>query len=54
MNHTGQSFPETNIYRPHLMKVVKIIPETGDTKTFHLQFQDPALKDSFSLHRGHS
>jgi sulfhydrogenase subunit gamma (sulfur reductase) len=52
MNHTGQSSPETNIYRPHPMKVVKIIPETGDTKTFHLQFQDPALKESFSFLAG--
>ncbi len=52
MNHTGQSFPETNIYQPHLMKIVKIISETGDTKTFHIQFQDPALKESFSFLSG--
>lgn len=52
MNHTGRSFPETNIYQPHLMKIMKIIPETVDTKTFHIQFQDPALKDNFSFLAG--
>lgn len=41
-----------NIYRPHLMEIVNIINETSDTKTFHLQFQDPAVKETFSFLSG--
>ncbi|MDI6754124.1 MAG: FAD/NAD(P)-binding protein [Thermodesulfobacteriota bacterium] len=41
-----------NIYQPHLMEIVKIIPETGDTKTFHIQFQDASLRESFSFVAG--
>jgi len=41
-----------NIYLPHLMDIIKIIPETEDTKTFHLQFRDPALRESFTFLSG--
>jgi NAD(P)H-flavin reductase len=34
------------------MEIVKIIAETEDTKTFHLQFQDPAIKGAFSFLSG--
>jgi NAD(P)H-flavin reductase len=34
------------------MEIVKILAETEDTKTFHLQFQDPAVKESFSFLSG--
>ena len=39
-------------HHPHLMEIVKIITETEDTKTFHLQFQDPAIKEAFSFLSG--
>lgn len=38
---------ESNIYQPHLMEIVKIIPETGDTKTFHIQFLNDNLRENF-------
>ena len=43
---------EKNIYQPHLMEITKVIPETGDTKTFHIQFQDASLRESFSFLAG--
>ena len=52
MNQTCQCLPGTNIYQPQLMEIVKIIAETEDTKTFHLQFQDPAIKEAFSFLSG--
>ena len=41
-----------NIYQPELMEIVKIISETGDTKTFHLQFQEASLREKFSFRAG--
>jgi sulfhydrogenase subunit gamma (sulfur reductase) len=41
-----------SIYQPQLMEIVKIISETGDTKTFHLQFQEASLRESFSFRAG--
>lgn len=38
---------EKNIYQPHLMEIIKIIFETGDTKTFHIQFLDEKLRENF-------
>ncbi|MGB9697881.1 MAG: FAD/NAD(P)-binding protein [Thermodesulfobacteriota bacterium] len=38
---------EKNIYQPHLMEIIKIIPETEDTKTFHIQFFDEQLRENF-------
>ncbi len=38
---------EKNIYQPHLMEIIKIIVETGDTKTFHIQFLDEKLRENF-------
>lgn len=38
---------EKNIYQPHLVEIIKIIPETGDTKTFHIQFLDEKLRENF-------
>jgi sulfhydrogenase subunit gamma (sulfur reductase) len=52
MNQTCQSLPEMNIYQPHLMEIIKVLPETEDTKTFHIQFQDPAVKEIFSFLSG--
>ncbi len=44
--------PEKNIYQPHLMEIIKVIPETWDTKTFHIQFIDPAVGEAFSFLSG--
>ena len=52
MSQAGRCLPETNIYQPYLMEIVKIVAETEDTKTFHLQFQDPAVKEIFSFLAG--
>jgi len=41
-----------NIYQPELMEIVKIISETGDTKTFHLQFREASLREKFSFRAG--
>ena len=41
-----------NIYQPQLMEIIKVIPETGDTKTFHLQFQESSQRESFSFLAG--
>ncbi|MBI5966534.1 MAG: FAD/NAD(P)-binding protein [Deltaproteobacteria bacterium] len=46
-------FPEgKNIYQPHLMEIINIIPETGDTKTFHIQFVEASLHETFSFLSG--
>jgi sulfhydrogenase subunit gamma (sulfur reductase) len=43
---------EKNIYQPHLMEIIKVIPETADTKTFHIQFIDASLRETFSFLSG--
>jgi len=48
----SQLGPEKNIYQPHLVEIIKVIPETWDTKTFHIQFQDAAVQESFSFLSG--
>jgi len=52
MNIGGESFRGKNIYLPHLMEIIKVVPETEDTKTFHIQFQEPSLRESFSFLSG--
>jgi len=44
--------PEKNPYQPHPTEIVKVIQETADTKTFHIQFVDPSLRESFSFLSG--
>jgi len=34
------------------MEIIKVVPETGDTKTFHIQFQEASLRESFSFLAG--
>ncbi len=41
-----------NISQPYLMEIIKVVPETGDTKTFHIQFQEASLRESFSFVAG--
>ena len=43
---------EENIYKPMLMKIEKIIPETPNVRTFKLSFTDSSDKDSFKFHAG--
>ncbi len=43
----GSMVEGKNIYQPHLMEIIKIIPETGDTKTFHIQFMDKSVEEKF-------
>lgn len=44
--------PEKNPYQPHPTEIIKVIQETADTKTFHIQFVDPSLRESFSFLSG--
>ncbi|MFH1468397.1 MAG: FAD/NAD(P)-binding protein [Pseudomonadota bacterium] len=41
-----------NLYQPHLMRVVERIPETSDTITLRLRFQDEAVAGRFSFQAG--
>ncbi|MFH1231629.1 MAG: FAD/NAD(P)-binding protein [Planctomycetota bacterium] len=41
-----------NIYKPYLMTITEIIPETYDTFTLKLEFQDEALWNSFDFQPG--
>jgi sulfhydrogenase subunit gamma (sulfur reductase) len=41
-----------NIYKPDLMVIKEIIPETPDTTTFRLKFKDPATAESFRFRAG--
>jgi len=43
---------KNNIYQPNPMEITKIIQETWDTKTFHIQFQDPSQGKNFSFLSG--
>jgi sulfhydrogenase subunit gamma (sulfur reductase) len=52
MNQICQCLPEMNVYQPHPMEIVRVIPETEDTKTFHIQFQDLTLREVFSFLSG--
>jgi sulfhydrogenase subunit gamma (sulfur reductase) len=44
--------PEKNPYQPHPTEIIRVIQETADTKTFHIQFVDPSLRESFSFLSG--
>lgn len=41
-----------NIYKPYLMEIAEIIPETKDTTTFRLKFRDPEIANSFNFKAG--
>ena len=43
---------EENIYKPMLMKIDKVIPETPDVRTFKLSFMDSADKEKFNFKAG--
>jgi sulfhydrogenase subunit gamma (sulfur reductase) len=41
-----------HLYTPHLVTVTDIIDETSDTRTFRLEFKDPAVAESFTFKAG--
>jgi NAD(P)H-flavin reductase len=41
-----------NVYQPQLVTVTAIADETADTRTFRLEFQDPAVRDAFDFRAG--
>jgi NAD(P)H-flavin reductase len=41
-----------NIYKPYLMEIAEIIPETKDTATFKLKFKDPEIASVFNFKAG--
>lgn len=41
-----------NIYKPYLMEVKEIIPETPDTTTFRLKFKDDSVAKMFTFKAG--
>ncbi|MFW5878352.1 MAG: FAD/NAD(P)-binding protein [Myxococcota bacterium] len=41
-----------SIYQPHLVRVAEIIDETVDTRTLRLEFEDPAVAESFEFKAG--
>jgi sulfhydrogenase subunit gamma (sulfur reductase) len=41
-----------NPYLPHIAVIEKIIDETPGIRTFHFNFKDPALKESFAFESG--
>ena len=43
---------QENIYKPHLMRIEKIVQETPDVVTFQLSFTDKAVAESFSFKAG--
>lgn len=41
-----------NIYKPELVRIVDVIEETPDIRTFRLEFQDKELQKNFSFRAG--
>jgi len=41
-----------NIYKPELVKIVDIVQETPDIKTFKLKFKEDSLRNNFSFRAG--
>ncbi len=41
-----------NIYKPHLVTITEVIDETPDIRSFRLEFQDEAVRDSFTFRSG--
>jgi len=48
----GCNHDEPNIYKPMLMTIAKVIPETPDVRTFQLLFQDEDERAAFSFRAG--
>jgi len=41
-----------NIYKPELVKIVDIVQETPDIKTFKLKFKEDSIRNNFSFRAG--
>jgi NAD(P)H-flavin reductase len=41
-----------NIYQPHPMRIVEVTDETVDTRTFKLEFKEPAFAEKFEFQAG--
>ena len=41
-----------NIYEPQLATVTELVDETPDTRTLRLEFQDEAVRESFTFKAG--
>ena len=41
-----------NVYLPHIAVIEKIVDETPGIRTFHFNFKDPGLKESFTFESG--
>jgi sulfhydrogenase subunit gamma (sulfur reductase) len=44
--------PEGNVYLPHIAIIEKIVTETPGILTFHFNFKDPELKETFTFESG--
>jgi NAD(P)H-flavin reductase len=44
--------PDKNIYKPHLATITALRDETNDVRTLRLEFQDPAVRESFTFRAG--
>jgi NAD(P)H-flavin reductase len=52
ISHHPKFMAKGNVYLPHLAVVERIIDETGDTKTFQLNFKDEKLRNDFTFESG--
>jgi len=52
ISHRSKFLAEGNVYLPHIAVIDKIIDETYDTKTFHLNFKDDKLRGEFTFNSG--
>ncbi len=50
--HREAFHAQGNVYLPHIAVVEKIIDETYDTKTFHLNFKEGKLRQEFTFEAG--
>jgi len=48
----GRFLAQGNVYLPHIAVVEKIVDETYDTKTFHINFKDEKLREEFVFESG--
>jgi len=44
--------PDKNIYKPYLATIAAIVDETPDVRTLRLEFQDEAVRESFTFRSG--
>jgi len=52
VNSRGRFLAQGNVYLPHMAVVEKIVDETYDTKTFHINFKDEKLRAEFTFESG--